>query len=502
MLLSWNLNNNLVQSASKYPAKHAYTFLGQQTTYQELDNAVERFSAHLSAQGIGKGDAVALLLGNTPSFIISFYGILRTGAAAVPINPIYTTREITYILTNCQAKAVIAHTALQPLLISLKDKLPQSFLCIYDDFVEGESSIKSWLQQGDTPPIPQGKNSGEDDLAVILYTSGTTGDPKGAMLSHRNLASNAAACVELFKLTKEDRVVTVLPIFHVFCMTACLNSAIACGATILLLPKFSPTEVVRTIREERATIFAGVPTMYNFLLQLPEPVASDFTSLRGCISGGAAMPITLLNKFEERYRVKVLEGYGLSEASPVTHFNPLDGVRKPGSIGMAIPGVQNKVVDEDGQEVPRGEIGELIVKGPNVMIGYMGMPEATRFALRDGWLYTGDMANMDEDGYIYIVDRKKDMILVGGYNVYPREVEEVLYKHSAVVEAAVVGAPDEEQGEVVKAVIVSSDSQLTGGDIIQFCQDKLAKYKIPKQIEFVASLPKNSTGKIIRKALK
>jgi long-chain acyl-CoA synthetase len=500
--VSWNLNENLVQSALKYPAKNAYTFLGHQTTFQELDEAVERFSAHLAALGIGKGDAVALLLGNTPGFIISFYGILRIGAAVVPINPIYTAREINYILTNCHAKAIIAHAPLQPLINSMKDQLAPSVQLIYDDFVEGEYSILSWLQDLGTPVAAQRVNIEEDDLAVILYTSGTTGDPKGAMLSHRNLASNAAACVELFNLTKDDRIVTVLPIFHVFCLTACLNTSIACGATILLIPKFSPTEVVRTISEEQATIFAGVPTMYNFMLQLPEPSASDFASLRGCISGGAAMPGALLSKFEERYQVQVLEGYGLSEASPVATFNPMDGVRKPGSIGVAIPGVEIKVVDEDGQEVPRGEIGELIVKGPNVMLGYLGMPEATRFALRDGWLYTGDMAKMDEDGYMFIVDRKKDMILVGGYNVYPREVEEVLYKHPAIVEAAVVGSPDEEHGEVVKAVIVRSNPQLAESEIIQYCQDKLAKYKIPKRIEFVSALPKNSTGKIIRKALR
>jgi long-chain acyl-CoA synthetase len=341
----------------------------------------------------------------------------------------------------------------------------------------------------------------QDDLAVILYTSGTTGDPKGAMLTHLNLGSNADACTQLFELTHEDRIITALPIFHVFCMTVCMNAAITSGATMLLLPKFSPSEVIKTIREEKATLFVGVPTMYNFLLQIPNATEKDFQTIRGCISGGAPMPVALLYKFEKRYQVKIMEGYGLSEASPVTAFNPMNGIRKPGSIGVDIPYVTNKVVDPNGLEVPRGEVGELIVKGPNVMKGYLGMPEMTQMTLRDGWLYTGDMARMDEEGYLYIVDRKKDMILVGGYNVYPREVEEEIYQHSAIVEAAVIGVPDEAYGEVVKAFVVSKVPELTEEDIIQFCEGKLAKYKIPRSVIFVDELPKNTTGKILRRAL-
>jgi long-chain acyl-CoA synthetase len=287
----------------------------------------------------------------------------------------------------------------------------------------------------------------------------------------------------------------------VFCMTVCMNGPIASGATLLIVPKFSPADVVSVIREEKATIFAGVPTMYNFMLQLPTTAADDFTSIRVCISGGAAIPVALLHKFEEKYSVIILEGYGLSEASPVTAFNPLRGTRKAGSIGINIPGVINKVVGEDGQEVPYGEIGELIVQGPNVMKGYLGLPEATSQALRDGWLYTGDMATMDEEGYISIVDRKKDMIIVGGYNVYPREVEEVLYKHPGIMEAAVIGVPNVEYGEAVKAYVVKND-QLTSEEVIQYCKENLAKYKVPTQVEFLDELPKNTTGKILRRALR
>jgi long-chain acyl-CoA synthetase len=498
--MSWNLNANLKRIASDFPNRNAYHFMNTSTTYAQLDQLVERLASALTTQGIGKGDAVALLLGNSPHFVIAYYGVLRTGAAVVPINPIFSPREIEYILSNSGAKAAIAIPHLQPVLTAMKQQLDHLQFVLYTEQVEAEPSFEEFIQ-GANPDF-ESPEIDKEDLAVILYTSGTTGEPKGAMLTHLNIGSNAQACTKLFELTHQDRIITVLPIFHVFCMTVCMNATITSGATMLLLPKFSPTEVVKTIREQKATIFAGVPTMYNFLLQIPDATAEDFQTIRSCVSGGAPMPVALLNKFEQRYQVRIMEGYGLSEASPVTAFNPIMGIRKPGSIGVDIPYVTNKVVDPYGREVPRGEVGELIVKGPNVMKGYLGMPEETEMALRDGWLYTGDMARMDEDGYLYIVDRKKDMILVGGYNVYPREVEEVIYEHPAIVETAVIGVPDEEYGEAVKAFVVSNEASLTEEDIIQFCKGKIAKYKIPKFIEFVNELPKNTTGKILRRALR
>lgn len=498
--MTWNLSENLNRSAQIYPNRIAYQILGETTSFAALNVLVNRFASALSARGIGKGDSIALLLGNSDEFVIAYYGILRTGAAVVPVNPVYTAREIEYILSNSQATGVVSLGALEPLIGEMKPRLDHLGLVIYTETAHSELTFDQFLQTGDV--VYESPSIVQEDLAVILYTSGTTGNPKGAMLSHQNMASNAEAVVKLFQMTPEDRMVAVLPMFHVFCMTVCLNAPLACGATVLIVPKFTPTDVVNTIREQQATIFAGVPTMYNFMHLLAEPTNEDFSSIRLCISGGAPIPVALLHKFEERYGVMIYEGYGLSETAPVTAFNPLGGPRKPGSIGVDIPGVKNKVVDEEEREVPRGEVGELIVQGPNVMMGYLGMPEATKMALKKGWLYTGDLAKMDEDGYLYIVDRKKDMIIVGGLNVYAREVEEVLYNHPSIVEAAVIGVSDEEYGEAVKAFVVRSDNQLTEESVIQYCRDSLAHFKRPKYVEFVTELPKNSTGKILRRALR
>ncbi|MEH7085381.1 o-succinylbenzoate--CoA ligase [Neobacillus drentensis] len=495
-----NLNENLKNSAARFPSNIAYTFLNQSKTYAELDKVVDCVAAGLTSAGIKKGDKVALLLGNCPEFVTAYYGILRAGGVVVPINPTYTSGEISYILSNSHTKAVITDASLESTISLLKEQLEHLKMVIYTESIKSELSWEILFQE--TNDIFVSPSIQEDDLAVILYTSGTTGKPKGAMLSHRNMASNAESNSRLTEFTEEDRIIAVLPMFHVFSLTVCINVPIACGGTIVIVPKFSPSEVINTIRREKATLFAGVPTMFSFMHQLPETTAEDLTSIRACFSGGSALPVELLHRFEEKYNVPILEGYGLSETAPTTAFNPLRGTRKPGSVGIDIPGVKNKVVDPDGMEVPRGEVGELIVKGPNVMMGYLGMPEATSSALKDGWFYTGDLARMDEEGYIYIVDRKKDMIIVGGYNVYPREVEEVLYQHPAIVEAAVIGIMDNEFGEIVKAFVVSNDESITIDDVLHFCQDKLAKYKLPKQVEFMKELPKNSTGKILRRAFR
>ncbi|GED26328.1 long-chain-fatty-acid--CoA ligase [Brevibacillus agri] len=496
----YHLNENLRQSAQNFPDHPAYIFSGETTTYRELNQQVDELASGLAKLGIGKGDAVALIMDNRPQFVSAYYAILRTGAAVVPMNPIYTPREISFILANSQAKAVIALAALEPVLTPLKEQLEHVTHLIYTEATGDELTLEQVAQAGDGSFVEPERH--EDDLAVILYTSGTTGQPKGAMLSHRNMASNAEAMGILFELLPEDRVVAVLPMFHVFCMTVCLNGPIRYGASIIIIPRFHPVEVVNTIREQKATCFAGVPTMYNYMLQLPNATKEDFASVRLCCSGGASMPVELLHKFEAKYEVMILEGYGLSEAAPATAFNPLRGTRKPGSVGVNIPHVVNKVVDPEGNELPRGEVGELVVQGPNVMLGYLGLPEDTAATLRNGWLYTGDMARMDEEGYVYIVDRKKDMILVDGYNVYPREVEEVLYQHPAIIEAAVIGVPDEVHGEAVKAFVALKEVAVSQEDIVAFCQDKLAKYKVPRLVEIVPELPKNSTGKILRRSLR
>ena len=498
--MDWNLNERLRKSAQTYPNQAAVLFENEKITYKELKTYVDLVAMNLASSGIKKGDKVALVLGNCPEFIISYFGILRAGGVVVPINPIYSQEEISYILINSKSKVVIAQFSLETIIVPLMKEL-KSIDRVY--YVESNHVELAWEQlivdqksNVDLPVIT------EDDLAVILYTSGTTGRPKGAMLSHKNLCSNAESIAKLTEFTSEDRILAVLPMFHIFCMSVCINAPIICGGTIVISEKFSPIDVMQTIMTEKVTLFAGVPTMYSILLQLVGYSADHFKTLRVCLSGGASLPVQVLQRFEEKYKVNILEGFGCTETAPVTAFNPLKGIRKVGSVGIDIPGVKNKIVDPNGTEVARGEIGELVVKGPNVMIGYLGMPDETTYSIKNGWFHTGDLAKMDEDGYIYIVDRMKDMIIVGGYNVYPREVEEVLYNHPAIIEAVVIGVPDPIFGEQVKAFVVRNDHLLSTDDLIVFCNQQLAKYKVPKEIEIMNEMPKNSTGKILRRELR
>ncbi len=509
-----NLSLRLQDTATKNPDKIAYHFLNQSNTYAELNAAVSKFADGLQKLGVKKGDHVALILGNTPHFIIGMYGALRLGATVIPVNPIYTPDEIAFILNNGDVKTVITLDVLVPLAEKMNPVLPkvEHFVICPTGQVNGDmdlealtiypkmksfSDILSW---GDL--YYQGPILDDEDVAVILYTSGTTGKPKGAMLTHRNLYSNANDVAEYLKINSDDRVITTLPMFHVFCLTVVLNAPLMAGGTLLIAPKFSPKDIFAIAKNHEATVFAGVPTMYNFLYQYEESNPEDLKTLRLCISGGASMPVALLTSFEQKFNVLVSEGYGLSEASPVTCFNPLDRPRKPGSIGTNILNVENKIVNELGEEVPVGQVGELIVKGPNVMKGYYKLPEETAATIKDDWLYTGDLAQMDEEGYFYIVDRKKDMVIVGGYNVYPREVEEVLYSHPEVVEAAVLGVPDPNLGEAVQAFVVKKSASLSEQELLAYCSMHLAKYKLPTVIEFIDELPKNTTGKILRRALK
>ncbi|MFJ7728054.1 fatty acid--CoA ligase family protein [Neobacillus sp. NPDC097160] len=510
-----NLSLQLHETAKTYAEKPAYYFMGQSSTYAELDEAITKFASGLEKLGIKQGDHVALLLGNSPHFVISLYGALRLGVTVIPVNPIYTADEIGYILNNGDVKVVVALDQALPLAEKMQPFLPKIEHYIFcetkpkslaDAEIEKLSvcpkmkSFSNVVTSGDL--TFQGPGLKDDDVAIILYTSGTTGKPKGAMLTHKNLYSNAKDVGDYLKMNNGDRVVTVLPMFHVFCLTVALNAPLVSGATMLIAPKFSPKEIFELIKDSGATVFAGVPTMYNFLYQYPEGNPADLKSLRLCVSGGASLPVALLNNFEKKFNVLISEGYGLSEASPVTCFNPLDRPRKAGSIGTSILHVENKVVDELGEEVPVGGVGELIVRGRNVMKGYYKMPEETAASIRNSWLHTGDMARMDEEGYFYIVDRKKDLIIVGGYNVYPREVEEVIYNHPDVVEVAVLGVPDLDQGEAVNAYVVSKNPDLTKEQVREYCKEHLAKYKVPSTIEFLKELPKNTTGKILRRALK
>ncbi len=510
-----NLVSTVQQTAVEQPEKIAYHFMGKDTTYAEFDASVARLASALEALGVQKGDHVAFLLGNTPHFLLSLYATMRLGAIAIPINPIYTPDEISYIIHNSDAKIVVSIGQLLPLV----EKAAAAFATVEHYVVcETEEDTKDkvhalperlkekvhlfneLIMKKDHENVPVEVET--DDTAIILYTSGTTGSPKGAMLTHGNLYSNACDVANYLGFQAGDRVVATLPVFHVFALTVVVNAPLVRGAEILLIPRFIPADVFQTIREKKATVFAGVPTMYNFLYQFPGGKKEDFATVRFAISGGSSLPVALLHNFEEKFDVRISEGYGLSEASPVTCFNPIDRERVPGSIGTSIMNVENKIVNELGEEVPNGEVGELIVRGPNVMKGYYNMPEETEVTLRDGWLYTGDLARKDESGYFYIVDRKKDLVIVGGYNVYPREVEEVLFEHRDVVEAAVIGVPDIDFGEVVYAFVVMKEGAREDEEaLLNYCSKKLAKYKVPKHIDFLEELPKNTTGKILRRSL-
>jgi long-chain acyl-CoA synthetase len=495
-----NLSKIMSEGAANHGDVAAILFQGMTITYRELNDRIDQFAAGLASLGLKKGSRVALLLGNSPEFVIAYYGIARLGAVSVPINPLYTPGEIQYISADACVEAVVAVAPLAPLFAAIRPTLPGlQHVILVGAEAEGALEFSQVLASGEAFSEVE---IAEDDLAVILYTSGTTGKPKGALLSHRNLCSNALMAGKFLGMCAEDTVVTVLPMFHVFCMTVCLNAPLSQGATLLVMPRFSPTETAKAVLETQATVFVGVPTMYNFLVQHPEVQPDVLKSVRLAISGGAAMPVAVLQAFENKFGVIVSEGYGLSEASPVVCFNPVDAVRKPGTIGIAVPGCEVKVVGEDGLERGPHEVGELVCKGPNVMLGYLNRPEDTAVTLRDGWLYTGDLATVDEEGYFTIVDRKKDMIIVGGYNVYPREVEEVLFQHPQVREAAVIGVPDPNYGEEVVAYVALKAEGVTEQELIEYCESRLAEYKVPKTVVLLEELPKNTTGKILRRELK
>ncbi|PBB06093.1 long-chain-fatty-acid--CoA ligase [Salimicrobium humidisoli] len=505
-----NVSERLSLTAREMPGKDAYIFQGERTDYRTFDATVTKFASALGDAGFEKGDHVALISGNSPVFMIGLYGALRAGLSVIPINPTYTSKEMKYILKNGDVKGVITLDVLVSQLDVVDDELDVTHYFVADTGADIDleaftispkmKSFTKTVEQGSTSFTPPSVD--DDDLAVILYTSGTTGKPKGAMLTHKNIYSNAKDVATYLAISKEDRVIATLPMFHVFCLTVALNAPIVNGGTIIVIPQFSPGEVFKAAKDYEATVFAGVPTMYNYLLQTGDGQESTFENMRINVSGGSSLPVSLLEAFEKKFNVRVSEGYGLSEASPVTAFNPLDRPRRAGSIGQNITNVENKVVDELGQEVPAGETGELVVKGPNVMKGYYKMPEETAVTIKDGWLFTGDMAREDEEGYFYIVDRKKDLIIVGGYNVYPREVEEVLYQHPEITEAAVVGEPHPEMGEAVIAFVVSDNPSLNEEAVIEYCKKELAKYKLPQRVEFMEELPKNTTGKILRKNLR
>lgn len=488
-----NLAEFLVETARRQPGVPALRLGGQVTSYAELDEHSARAAALLRAEGVRPGDRVALMLPNVPEFVILYYGVLRAGAIVVPMNPLLKTRETEYHLNDSgavwlfewhqapgegaqgAAAAGVRHLAVEPTAFAKQ-------LAVHE-------------------PLLEVTETDGEDAAVLLYTSGTTGRPKGAVLTHAGLRHNTEVNrVHVQRMTPGDVVVGCLPLFHIFGQICTMSVAVRSGASLILIPRFEPQAVLDAIARDRATVFEGVPTMYAALLQHPSEV--DVSTLRMCISGGASLPVEILHGFERRFGCPVLEGFGMSETSPVVTFNHPGRPRKAGSIGTPIQDVEVRLLDDKGQEVALGEIGELAVRGPNVMKGYWNRPKATTAAIPDGWLRTGDLARQDEDGYLYIVDRKKDMIIRGGYNVYPREIEEVLHEHPAVALAAVVGVEHADLGEeIAAAVVLRPGAQATHDELRQFVKDRVAAYKYPRKVWLVDELPTGPSGKILKREI-
>lgn len=499
-----SLTQMLDESVKEYAEHTAMSFYNKTYTYKELDTMVENVAASLKNKGVNKGDRVAIMLPNCPQYPISYYAILRCGAVVVQVNPMYQQDELLYVLNDSGVKVLIVLDDLLPIVESVKEKT--SLISMVDVSLNGDCKFTRLLSNEELP-APQVKIDPKEDVAVIQYTGGTTGRSKGAMLTHYNLVANTVQSYALAKVKYElgkEKALTIAPLFHVYGMTSCMNVTFYIGGSMIIVPRFNVEETVKIIEREKPTTFAGVPTMFIGLLNYHQKRPFDLSSLKICGSGSAPLPVEILERFNEKSGTSIVEGFGLSEASPVTHRNPIKGLQKPGSVGFPVPNTDSKIVDVDTGEtvLPYGEVGELIIKGPQVMKGYWNLPEETKETLRDGWLYTGDLAFMDEDGYFTIVGRQKEMIIASGFNVYPTEIEDILYKHPDVSEAAVIGVPDAYRGETIKAVVVlKENSRISSDEIIQYCHERLATYKVPKTIEFVEALPKTAVGKVLKRKL-
>ena len=474
-------------------------------TFAEIDQASDRVAAALAGQGIVKGDRVALYCINCHYFPIAYMGIVKAGAVVAPVNLLITPREISYVLNDAGVKGLIYHQLMGANVASFRADVGslEFAVCIGDNPVdEGDLPWDDWLDTDAEVPAPQ--IDPKEDLAVILYTSGTTGNPKGAMLTHHNLVSNASSVRRALQLRPgEDRLLVVLPMFHSFAATVGMLTPLLHGLSLAPVPRFDPALVSQVIADTGATVFLGVPSMYGVILRIDEDQAARWGTIRYGVSGGAAMPVDLMKRFEERFGFPILEGDGPTECSPVTCVNPVEGVRKPASVGLPIPDVQMAIFDNRGGQLPSGEIGEICVSGPNVMKGYWNLPEATAESFFDEWVRTGDLGYKDADGYIFMVDRKKDMIIVNGMNVYPRMVEEVLYRHPQVQEAAVVGEPDATHGEIVVLHVVAKEgSGLKESELKGWCRENLGQHQRPRKVILRDSLPKNATGKILKRELR
>jgi len=530
------LHSLLDETARRHPDAVATIFggvlgsrlLDAKLTYGEISRLADRFAAGLQSLGVAKGDRVALMLPNCPQFVIAFYGALRAGAVIVPVNPLYTPPELRVQLADSGAETLVvlsrlypvarealAGTAVKRLVVTnIKEYFPPLLRWLFTiarerkeghrvDLRGDERAVRftELLRRGERPRpvavVPA-------DLAVLQYTGGTTGTPKGAMLSHKALVANVMQCLAWHRPADREVGLAIMPLFHVYGLTCVMNFGIACAGTLVLIPRFDLRHILLAIEKHRPKTFAGAPRIYVAISAAPDLAKYDLRSIEAFISGSAPLPLEVQERFERLTGGKVVEGYGLTEAAPVTHSNPRRGKRKIGSVGLPYSDVDARIVDlETGtRDLAPGEVGELLVRGPNLMDGYYRQPGETALVLRGGWLYTGDIARMDDEGYFYIVDRKKELIIVSGYNVYPREVDEVLFAHPAVLEAAAIGIPHPEKGEVVKAfVVLRPGAAATADELIAYCRLSLAPFKVPVAIAFRDELPKSLIGKVLRRQL-
>jgi long-chain acyl-CoA synthetase len=491
-----NLAAILTTAAERHPDRPALKLDDVELTYAGLDEGSARVARLLSDRGVAAGDRVGVMLPNVPYFAACYYGVLRAGGVVVPMNVLLKDREVEFYLADSGAKLLFAWHDFGD--AAEKGAQAAGAECVLVKPGEFERLLAG------VEPLTELADRADDDTAVILYTSGTTGKPKGAELTHRNLTRNVEVVNDMFGFDERTVTLGALPLFHSFGQTCALNATIRAGGCVTFIPRFDAAKALEIIERDKVRVFEGVPTMYAGMLHVDDRERYDTSTLELCVSGGAAMPGEILRGFEEAFGCKVLEGYGLSETSPVASFNHPDRERKVGSIGTPIEGVEMKVVDDDGNEVPRGEVGEIVIRGHNVMKGYWNRPDATQEAIdADGWFRTGDMAKVDEEGYFFIVDRKKELIIRGGYNVYPREIEEVIYEHPAVREAAVIGIPHGELGEEVGAAIALKPGAEAGeAELRDFVKGRVAAYKYPRQVWLVDELPKGPTGKILKREIK
>jgi long-chain acyl-CoA synthetase len=522
----------LTRAFQNYPEKVAIHFLGKDITYRELYESSLKFANYLRTLGIQKGDRVAIMLPNCPQNVIGYYGILYAGAIVVQTNPLYTEREIAYQMNDSGAKAILSLDILYPritkviketeleniIITGIKDYLPFPKNKLYPFVQKKQYGFTVKVEhRGMNHLFPEVMKVGkaekinvpfdfEEDVAILQYTGGTTGFPKGVMLSHKNLISNATMCdAWLYQSDKgAGTILGILPFFHVYGMTTVLILSVMLGNRMVLLPKFDVESALKTIDKQKPTIFPGAPTIYIGLLNHPDIAKYDLSSIEACLSGSAPLPVEVQEKFEKLTGGKLVEGYGLTETSPITHANFVWAKERiKGSVGVPWPDTDAAIFQVDSTEpMPVGEIGEICVRGPQIMKGYWNRPEDTAHTMRDGWLLTGDLGYMDDKGYFYVVDRKKDMIIAGGYNIYPREIEEVLYEHPSIQECVAVGVPDAYRGETVKAYIVLKENeQITEEELNKFCREHLASFKVPRIYEFRKELPKTAVGKILRRSL-